>query len=70
MCDSEDRDFRDNEFIENPVEAEPADEILVSVKYPEAGFRAFYVDLIYKDLNGGLYSKSTRMFVANPEKIP
>ena len=69
VCDSEDRDFRDNEFIENPVETEPANEIFVSVKYPETGFRAFYVDLIYKDLNGEKYSKSTRMFVSNSEKI-
>lgn len=69
VCDSEVRDFRDNEFIENPVETEPANEIFVSVKYPETGFRAFYVDLIYKDLNGEKYSKSTRMFVSNSEKI-
>ncbi len=41
VCDSEDRDFRDNEFIENPVETEPANEIFVSVKYPETGFALF-----------------------------
>jgi PhoPQ-activated pathogenicity-related protein len=68
-CDSEDRDFRDNEFVSQGIETEPKDQISIKVNYPESGFRAFYIDLLYPDPNGDVYSKSTRMFVTNPEKI-
>ncbi len=68
-ADSEDRDMRDNEFVSFPQEIEPADEITVHVDYPEEGFRAFYIDLIYPDPNGETYSVSTRMFVTNNNEV-
>jgi PhoPQ-activated pathogenicity-related protein len=68
-CNSNDRDFRDNEFISQPVEVEPEDCIYVRVNYPDSGFRAFYIDLLYPDPNGDIYSKSTRMFVAGPGEV-
>ena len=67
--DSEDRDFRDNEFTSQVIDAEPADQISVSINYPDSGFRAFYIDLLYPDPNGDTYSKSTRMFVADTDDI-
>jgi PhoPQ-activated pathogenicity-related protein len=68
-CDSEDRDFRDNEFTSQVIDTEPADQISVIINYPVSGFRAFYIDLIYPDPNGDTYSKSTRMFVADSDKV-
>jgi PhoPQ-activated pathogenicity-related protein len=38
-------------------------------KFPRSGFRAFYLDLIYKDPNGGEYTESTRMFVADKNEL-
>jgi hypothetical protein len=38
-------------------------------KFPESGFRAFYLDLIYRDPNGGEYTESTRMFVADKDEL-
>ncbi|MBW6535219.1 MAG: PhoPQ-activated pathogenicity-related family protein [Mariniphaga sp.] len=68
-CDSEDRDFRDNEFVSQAIATEVKDQISIEVNYPESGFRAFYIDLLYPDPNGDVYSKSTRMFVANSEIV-
>ncbi len=67
-ADSDDRDFRESKFLSNSISAAGHD-LQISIEYPESGFRAFYVDLIYPDPNGGNYSKSTRMFVANDYQI-
>jgi len=69
ISNSDDRDFRDNEFISQTVETEAEDHISVRVNYPDSGFRAFYIDLLYPDPNGDVYSKSTRMFVAGPDEV-
>ena len=68
-CDSEDRDFRDNEFVSQAIDTEAENQITINVDYPASGFRAFYIDLLYPDPNGDIYSISTRMFVANAEKV-
>ncbi len=66
---SDDRDFRDNEFTSKTITHENGSEIQVNISYPDAGFRAFYIDLLYPDTNGDIYSKSTRMFVTDENKI-
>lgn len=68
-CDSEDRDFRDNEFVSQTIDIGTKDEITVNVSYPGSGFRAFYIDLLYPDPNGERYSRSTRMFVTNSNEV-
>ncbi|MGC9352402.1 MAG: PhoPQ-activated pathogenicity-related family protein [Mariniphaga sp.] len=68
-CDSDDRDFRDNEFVSKAIEPEADDQISINVNYPDSGFRAFYIDLLYPDPNGDVYSKSTRMFVTDTDEI-
>ena len=68
-CNSDDRDFRDNEFISQSIEAGYEENIFINVNYPDSGFRAFYIDLLYPDPNGDVYSKSTRMFVAGPDEV-
>jgi PhoPQ-activated pathogenicity-related protein len=67
--ESEDRDFRDNKFLGNKIEADSKEPITIRLNYPEAGFKAFYVDLLYPDPNGDLYSKSTRVFVADQNRV-
>jgi len=67
--ESEDRDFRDNVFSGNEVESDSGQQITIRLKYPEAGYKAFYIDLLYPDPYGDLYSKSTRVFVADQNKV-
>jgi hypothetical protein len=43
--------------------------ITFTEKFPKSGFRAFYLDLIYKNPNGGEYTESTRMFVADKNEL-
>ena len=69
MADSEDRDFRDETFVKKELNAGQAANLDVAIDYPSSGFRAFYVDLIYSDPNGGEYIKSTRMFVADEDEV-
>jgi PhoPQ-activated pathogenicity-related protein len=65
IADSEDRDFRDEEWNSRPI-AEIADNpVRTTVDFPESGFRAFYLALRYRDPNGGDYTRSTRMFVGD-----
>ena len=66
---SDDRDFRDNEFHYQVLDIVPADLITVGVKYPDSGFSAFYIDLLYSNPYGEIYSKSTRVFVTNTEEV-
>ncbi len=69
MADSDDRDIRDNTFTSTNIEKDSNNAIQVDINYPKSGFRAFYIDLIYPDVNGGTYSKSTRMFLADDNKL-
>ncbi|HOS70819.1 MAG TPA: PhoPQ-activated protein PqaA family protein [Bacteroidales bacterium] len=69
ICDSPDRDFRDNRFIEKNIEYENPGSVKVTVDNPPAGFRAFYVELVYPDPVEGTYSRSTRMFVADSGEL-
>ncbi len=64
-ADSDDRDFRDEEWNSKDLDAANQKDIKVFVDFPESGYRAFYLDLKYSDPNGGEYTKSTRMFVTN-----
>jgi PhoPQ-activated pathogenicity-related protein len=43
--------------------------VVARVQLPAAGFRAFYVDLRYRGPNGGTYTESTRMFVADQNGV-
>jgi len=66
---SQDRDFRDETWSSTNLDAQDNSVVSISVPYPETGFRAFYIDLEYSDLNGGKYTKSTRVFVTNNDKL-
>ncbi|MEN8226718.1 MAG: PhoPQ-activated protein PqaA family protein [Bacteroidota bacterium] len=68
-ADSQDRDFRDEEWSSTDLDAMNNSTVNTTVPYPETGFRAFYIDLEYSDLYGREYTKSTRMFVVNHDAL-
>ncbi len=67
IADSEDRDFRDEEFT--PISLEQNGPIRSKVKFPENGYKAFYIDMEYADPKGGKYTKSTRMYVVDNDEV-
>ncbi|MEX1240852.1 MAG: PhoPQ-activated protein PqaA family protein [Cyclobacteriaceae bacterium] len=69
--DSEDTDFRDEKWSGKSLELKEKKPAVITTTqpFPEKGYRAFYVDLKYKDPNGGEYTQSTRMFVADEDEV-
>jgi PhoPQ-activated pathogenicity-related protein len=68
-ADSDDRDFRDATFVKKDLGLQHLSSLEAEVDYPASGYRAFFVDLEYEDTNGGIYSLSTRMFVADKDEV-
>jgi len=68
-ADSEDRDFRDEQWECVSLGIEKTDQINTQISYPENGYKAFYMNLKYTDPNGEEYVESTRMFVANSKQV-
>lgn len=68
-ADSEDRDFRDEQWDGEKLDAPASAEITVTAPFPDSGYEAFYIDLEYKDPSGRTFTKSTRVFVADHEGI-
>ena len=68
-ADSEDRDFRDEIWNSNTLVVTDNSEVNIAIDYPDSGYRAFYIDLEYVDLNGIDFTLSTRMFVADMVEI-
>ena len=68
-ANSQDRDFRDDTWSSDILEVSDNSAVNTTIEYPEAGFRAFYIDLEYTDINQGNYTISTRMFVADEDEI-
>jgi len=66
---SEDQDFRNEVWSDSTLNSPGKEEINLSIRYPKAGFKAFYVDLKYKALFGDDYTQSTRMFVTDDKKL-
>jgi len=65
VADSDDLDFRDEEWSETNPEKIGNSETVASISYPESGYLAFYIDLKHKSPSGIEYTQSTRMFVAD-----
>ena len=68
-ADSGDRDFRDEVWSSSDLDAPDNTSVSATVEFPESGFRAFYIDLEYKDLNGRSYTISTRVFVTDDDEL-
>jgi PhoPQ-activated pathogenicity-related protein len=67
-AESDIRDFRSAAWYSKELETSGA-EIHVHIPFPKSGFKAFYVDLVYNDPNGGDYANSTRMFVMDTNSL-
>lgn len=67
---SEDTDFRNDKWEGKSLGLKTKTEVITSTQsYPTVGYRAFYLDLKYKDPNGGEYTESTRMYVADNDEV-
>ena len=66
---SKDRDFRDETWSSERITLTGERTLPVQVALPDSGYIAFYVDLQYRDTEGGTCLKSTRMFVAGQNGI-
>jgi PhoPQ-activated pathogenicity-related protein len=68
-ADSENMVFTKAKWSGRSLGAKNKSKIKVDQPFPASGFRAFYVDLRYIDPNGGEYTQSTRMFVADKNEV-
>lgn len=67
---SADTDFRNDKWQGKSLGLKKKSNVVIATQpYPPSGYRAFYLDLKYKDPNGGEYSKSTRMYVADNDEV-
>lgn len=67
---STDTDFRNDKWEGKDLSLKKKTTVVTSSQpYPSSGYRAFYLDLKYKDPNGGEYMKSTRMYVADNDEV-
>ncbi|MDR3252339.1 MAG: PhoPQ-activated pathogenicity-related family protein [Tannerella sp.] len=68
-ADSPTRDFRSSKWTSSEIALKTKHLISTTVKYPKKDFSAFYVELVYKDANGGEYSVTTRPYIADTKHI-
>ncbi|MGN6492410.1 MAG: PhoPQ-activated pathogenicity-related family protein [Agriterribacter sp.] len=68
-ADSPDTDFRNDKWTSSDLNLANKRKLTVTEPRPASGYRAFYVDLKYKDVNGGTYTVSTRVFMTDDKKI-
>ncbi|ATP56021.1 PhoPQ-activated pathogenicity-like protein PqaA type [Pedobacter ginsengisoli] len=68
-ADSPDLDFRNDKWESRKLDVKPKSEINAFETYPNSGYKAFYVDLKYKDSKGGQYVESTRVFMVNDKEL-
>ena len=68
-ADSNDKDFRNDKWVSKSLGIKNVSVVKVNEAFPLTGYRAFYVNLKYKDANGGEYSESTRVFMTDDKKV-
>ena len=68
-ADSKDMDFRNDKWTSKSLGIKNKSKVKALEAFPENGYRAFYLNLKYKDANGGEYTQSTRVFMTNDKKI-
>ncbi len=62
---SDDADFRDETWVSEDLKIKRKRKFKVTSTLPRSGYKAFYVDLKYRDDKGAIYTQSTRVFVAD-----
>lgn len=65
---SADRDFRNNLWLTRRVKP-VGSTVKYTIPFVKKGFQAFYIDLKYKDINGGSYTVSSRIFTTDTDKV-
>jgi PhoPQ-activated pathogenicity-related protein len=65
---SADRDFRNNLWQTRRVKYEGST-VKYTIPFVKKGYQAFYMDLKYKDPNGGTYTVSTRLFTTDTNNV-
>jgi PhoPQ-activated pathogenicity-related protein len=68
-ADSPDTDFRNDKWTSNDLHIAKKKKLKITESLPASGYRAFYVDLKYKDVNGNPYTVSTRVFMTNTKAV-
>lgn len=68
-ADSPDQDLRNDKWTGKSLGIKNKSSFQVQETFPPNGFRAFYVDLKYKNANGEIYTKSTRVFLMNNKAV-
>ena len=64
-----DRDFRDAQWGNKPVDSEDPREATIEIPLPKEGYAAFYLEAFFPNPLGGDYSKCTRIYVVDKNGI-
>ena len=68
-AESYDRDFRDDKWTSRGLGVKNVSTIEVTEKLPSGTYKAFYIDLKYKNPNGGSYTQSSRVFILDSKGV-
>jgi PhoPQ-activated pathogenicity-related protein len=68
-ADSPDLDFRNDKWTSKSLGIKNRSKVKTLEEFPVTGYRAFYINLKYKDATGGEYTESTRVFMMDDKKI-
>ena len=68
-ADSDDKIFQDEKWESRSLGISNQPKVEVTEAFPKTGFKAFYLDLKYKNPNGGTYIESTRMFLTDNDEV-
>ena len=66
---STDKDFRNDTWTSRSLNVSNTSAIKLTETYADNNYKAFYVDMKYKDPNGGTYTVSTRVFLTGGNKV-
>jgi PhoPQ-activated pathogenicity-related protein len=66
---SPDMDFRNDKWESKTLGVSNKASFSVNEPFPSSGYRAFYVNLKYKDAKGLVYSESTRVFLMDHKDL-
>ena len=68
-ADSKDLDFRNDRWTSKSLGIKNTSTVIATESFPADGYLAFYLNLKYKDMPGGTYTESTRVFMTDHKKI-
>lgn len=68
-ADSKDLDFRNDKWESRSLGIKNTSSVKALEPFPASGYRAFYLNLQYKDANGSEYTESTRVFMTDGKKV-